>query len=183
MKNRLSGGLRNGIGFLAVFMTVLLIFYTAYPVYGATVDLLLLPAEKFEGASSYMLTDVINVNGRMVAVGEYGHILYSDDVACNDWSQADVPVSLTLTSVYFPTDEKGWAVGHDGIVLHTKDRGKNWEKQLDGTKINELILEQVKSLIEAQNEKNEDEKAELEEELAVDLVEESIRGGSRQVLS
>jgi photosystem II stability/assembly factor-like uncharacterized protein len=147
MKNRLSGGLHHGSGFLTVFMTVLLMFCTAYPVYGATVDLLDLPAEKSDRASSYMLTDVVNVNGRMVAVGERGHILYTDDEKCEVWLQADVPVSLTLTSVYFPTDEKGWAVGHDGIVLHTKDSGKTWEKQLDGVKINKLMLEQVKFLI------------------------------------
>ena len=162
MKNRLSGGLRNGSGFLAVFMTVLLMFCAAYPVYGATVDLLYKPAEKFNRASSYMLTDVVNVNGRMVAVGERGHILYTDDEKCEVWLQADVPVSLNLTAVCFPTDEKGWAVGHDGIVLHTKDRGKTWEKQLDGITINKLMLEQVKALSKAETKENKPEKTDKE---------------------
>ena len=40
--------------------------------------------------------------GRIVVVGEQGHILYSDD-ECEGWIQAKVPVSVTLTAVCFPT--------------------------------------------------------------------------------
>ncbi len=31
---------------------------------------------------------------------------------------------------------KGWAVGHDGVVLHTSDGGESWRMQLDGNQAN-----------------------------------------------
>ena len=110
-------------------------------------DLLLLPAEKSNSAAISLLMDVTNVNGRIVAVGERGHIIYSDS-NCEEWSQADVPVSITLTAVYFPSKKDGWAVGHDGVVLHTEDGGQKWEKQIDGIKINEIMLPQLKQMIQ-----------------------------------
>lgn len=110
-------------------------------------DLLSQPSEKSGKAASSMLLDVANAGKRLVAVGERGHIVYSDDNGTT-WTQAVVPVSVTLTAVCFPTREKGWAAGHDGVVLHTADGGKSWVKQLDGSRINELVLEQVKRLME-----------------------------------
>ena len=32
----------------------------------------------------------------------------------------------------FPTPSTGWAVGHDGVVLHSTDAGRTWTRQLDG---------------------------------------------------
>ena len=57
--------------------------------------------------------DVIN-NERLVAVGAYGHILFSNDGI--DWQQANVPVKSTLTGVFFINDKLGWAVGHDAVI-------------------------------------------------------------------
>ncbi len=37
-----------------------------------------------------------------------------------------------LLAVHFPTPDEGWAVGHDGVVLHSTDGGVTWAKQLDG---------------------------------------------------
>jgi photosystem II stability/assembly factor-like uncharacterized protein len=110
-------------------------------------DLLAQPAERSGRAATSMLLDVENAGKRLVAVGERGHIVYSDDNGTT-WNQAAVPVSVTLTAVCFPTPEKGWATGHDGVVLHTADGGKTWVKQLDGSRINNLVLEQVKHLME-----------------------------------
>jgi photosystem II stability/assembly factor-like uncharacterized protein len=84
--------------------------------------------------------------GRLVAVGERGHIVYADNWD-RRWIQAQVPVSVTLTAVAFATAEMGWAVGHDAVVLHTRDGGRTWQKQLDGTKINQLMLAQLHQLI------------------------------------
>jgi len=111
-------------------------------------DLLSQPSEKSGKAASSMLLDVANAGKRLVAVGERGHIIYSDNNGTT-WNQATVPVSVTLTAVSFPTPEKGWAAGHDGVVLHTIDGGKTWVKQLDGSRINELVLAQVKRLMES----------------------------------
>lgn len=74
---------------------------------------------------------------RLVAAGQRGQILRSDDG--RTWVQADVPVSCDLTALYFPTPQHGWAVGHEGVVLHTADGGATWSKQLDGLQAAELI--------------------------------------------
>jgi photosystem II stability/assembly factor-like uncharacterized protein len=55
------------------------------------------------------------------------------------WIQATVPVSSDLTAVNFPTPKQGWAVGHDGVVLHTSDSGATWSRQLDGKAAAELM--------------------------------------------
>ncbi|MBI5441414.1 MAG: glycosyl hydrolase, partial [Deltaproteobacteria bacterium] len=81
-------------------------------------DLLLLPAVRSDRAASSMLLGVARAGARLVAVGEWGHILTSDDNGVT-WAQASVPTSVTLTAADFPTPAKGWAVGHDGVVLHT----------------------------------------------------------------
>ena len=88
-------------------------------------DLLLLPAVKSPRATGSVLLDVTRAGQRLVAVGERGHVLYSDDNGQN-WQQGAVPVSVTLTAVHFPGAQKGWAVGHDGVVLHSQDGGENW---------------------------------------------------------
>lgn len=67
----------------------------------------------------------------LIAVGRRGHILVSKN-AGKDWRQSDVPVSTDLVAVHFPDALNGWAVGHDGVVLHTADGGRSWLRQLDG---------------------------------------------------
>ncbi|MCE7998924.1 MAG: hypothetical protein HEP70_08715 [Rhodobiaceae bacterium] len=77
-------------------------------------------------AAKKLLLDVAKANGRMVAVGEFGHVVYSDDEGAT-WTQANcVATQVTLTSVYFPSKEVGYAVGHDAVILKTEDGGENW---------------------------------------------------------
>lgn len=68
---------------------------------------------------------------RLVAVGERGTVLWSDD-AGQRWQQAKVPVQVTLTAVRFVDARTGWAVGHLGVILKTEDAGQTWTVQLDG---------------------------------------------------
>jgi photosystem II stability/assembly factor-like uncharacterized protein len=77
---------------------------------------------------------------RLVTAGQRGHILYSDDGTT--WQQADVPVSSDLTALAFPTPQQGWAVGHEGVVLHTADGGASWTTQLDGLRVAERLVQQ-----------------------------------------
>ena len=91
-------------------------------------------------AEKSLLLDISVVGSRLVAVGERGHILTSDD-AGTSWQQAQVPVSSTLTAVAFATTTMGWAVGHDGVILHTQDGGLSWQKQLDGYQLNQLVVD------------------------------------------
>ena len=90
-------------------------------------------------AAGAMMTDVVRAGNRLVAVGEHGIILYSDTNG-KAWRQAAVPVSVTLTAVHFPVPEKGWAVGHDGVILRSVDGGVHWTRQFDGNQGNALVL-------------------------------------------
>lgn len=79
-------------------------------------------------ANKSLLLDITTAGAdRLVAVGEYGHVLLSTDG--ETWQQANVPVASTLTSVYFINSQKGWAVGHDASILHTTDGGVTWSIQ------------------------------------------------------
>lgn len=88
----------------------------------------LLPSAKSALASKSLLLDISPIgNQKLVAVGQYGHILTSTDG--ENWQQANVPVQATLTSVFFLNDKLGWAVGHDATILHSQDGGVNWVVQ------------------------------------------------------
>lgn len=80
-----------------------------------------------------LLNGLAHAGTRIVAVGQRGHVLYSDDQG-GHWQQAAVPVSTDLVALVFPTGRDGWAVGHDGVVLHSADAGATWVRQFDGRK-------------------------------------------------
>ncbi|WOH38183.1 YCF48-related protein [Thalassotalea fonticola] len=101
-------------------------------------------------AQHSLLMDLDQVGSRLIAVGERGHILISEDNAIS-WKQMPVPVRVTLTASYFVDEKHGWAVGHDGVVLHTSDGGSHWQKQLDGRQANQLMLERAQAQL-AKNE-------------------------------
>ncbi|HBO3146301.1 TPA: glycosyl hydrolase [Pseudomonas aeruginosa] len=90
------------------------------------------------------MLSVARAGGHLVAVGERGFILISDDNGTN-WRQVDSPVSVTLTRVRFATATDGWAVGHAGVILHTTDGGLNWTLQLDGIRAAQIALETARS--------------------------------------
>lgn len=94
-------------------------------------DVLERPALMSPRASRSVLLAVARADQRLVAVGDSGVVLLSDDNGKN-WRQAPVPVRTTLTNVYFTDAKNGWAVGHSGVVLASRDGGETWEKQLDG---------------------------------------------------
>lgn len=95
-------------------------------------------------ADHRVLLGVARAGSRLVAVGERGLILLSDDDG-KRWRQVKVPVAMTLTAVAFATPQAGWAVGHAGIVLHTEDGGASWSRQLDGVAIGKLLAEAAKA--------------------------------------
>lgn len=138
---------------------------TTAPSVGAVSDLLETPARDTQLATEYLLNDIAEAGDRLVAVGERGHIIYSDDDG-KTWIQAEVPVSVTLTSVHFGSPSHGWAVGHSGAVLHSSDGGQTWSMQLNGIKAAELAIaakEERVAELEAQiEEAPEDKVADLE---------------------
>jgi photosystem II stability/assembly factor-like uncharacterized protein len=94
-------------------------------------DVLDTPALQTPQAARGLLNGLAKAGERVVAVGQRGHILWSDD-AGQHWQQATVPVSSDLVAVHFANAKLGWAVGHDGVVLHSADGGRSWQRQRDG---------------------------------------------------
>ena len=86
------------------------------------------PAEIAPLAATSLLLDLAFAGNRLVAVGERGHVLLSDDQGAT-WRQAKaVPTRVMLTAVYFVDSQYGWAVGHDETILNTADGGETWTR-------------------------------------------------------
>lgn len=96
--------------------------------------------------STALLLTIESAGDRLVAAGEQGVIIFSDDGGVS-WRQSSVPVSTLITDLHFFDTQTGWAVGHDGIVLVTVDGGVHWDRQLDGVEINQLRVEAIKKEI------------------------------------
>ncbi|HJV26997.1 MAG TPA: YCF48-related protein [Aromatoleum sp.] len=107
-------------------------------------DVLDTPAATSPLAAKGLLNGLALAGARIVGVGQRGHIVYSDDQG-KSWRQARVAVSSDLVAVSFPTPQQGWAVGHDGVVLHSADAGATWVKQLDGRAVGSLMVEYYKA--------------------------------------
>lgn len=103
------------------------------------------PAIALRTPSQAALMGLTRAGDRLVAVGERGAVLLSDDQGAH-WRQAQaVPVSVTLTAVQFVDARQGWAVGHQGVVLHSADGGEHWVRQLDGQEAARLALDEARS--------------------------------------
>lgn len=83
------------------------------------------PAELMPLAEGHsLLLDVTDTGKRLIAVGERGHIVGSLDG--KEWVQVPTPTRATLTAVSFPDASNGWAVGHDAVILRSRDGGRSW---------------------------------------------------------
>jgi len=72
-----------------------------------------------------LLVDAERFGSRIVAVGDRGYIVLSDDQG-KKWRRAKAPPSPLLTALDFLDDQAGLAVGHDSVILATGDRGETW---------------------------------------------------------
>jgi len=105
-------------------------------------DRLKLPAIEQEGLERSLLLDIDVAGQRLVAVGEQGVIVFSDNEG-DKWQQAKVPVSAMLTGVNFLSHTHGWAVGHDGVMLSSGNAGSEWKLVLDGNQLNQLRVKAI----------------------------------------
>jgi len=85
------------------------------------------PAEIMPRAAHALVMGVVDTGEHLIAVGDHGEILASNDG--RGWAQLDVPVRSPLTAVSFADAKNGWVVGHDTVILHTGDGGKTWTLQ------------------------------------------------------
>jgi len=74
-----------------------------------------------------ILMDVVQAGNRLIAVGERGFTLLSDDSG-KSWKAVATPVDRTLTSVAFKDASVGVATGHGASLVRTEDAGKTWVK-------------------------------------------------------
>ncbi|HET8882109.1 MAG TPA: YCF48-related protein [Solimonas sp.] len=86
-----------------------------------------MPAEIMPLTPRSLLLGVENTGEHLIAVGDRGAIIVSNDG--KNWAQVDVPVRSALTSVAFADGQHGWAAGHDAAIVHTDDGGKTWKLQ------------------------------------------------------
>ena len=77
---------------------------------------------------------------RLVAVGERGHILLSDDGG-QHWRQVQTPTRTLLTAVAFADANNGWAVGHDAVILRTTDAGESWQRVHFAPELDQPLLD------------------------------------------
>src|SRR5262249_31120184 len=86
-----------------------------------------------------LIEDAAQVGKRIVAVGDRGYIVTSDDNGAN-WKRAKAPAAPLLTALRFVDDKHGWAVGHDSIILATTDGGDTWTKQFSAAEEQRPLL-------------------------------------------
>ncbi len=83
-------------------------------------------AEPAPLAAQGLLIDVARAGRVLIAVGEHGIILASEDEG-KTWTQRPSPVDVLLTAVSFSDDQHGLVAGHDGSILKTADGGRTWQ--------------------------------------------------------
>lgn len=118
IRSRTRGG-----GLVAVSLAALLLA-------GVTVLLAQEPGDQailVPGSARSLLLDGAAADGLTVVVGERGHVLLSHDDG-RTWQQKPAPTRATLTAVCLHDRELGWAVGHDAVILRTRDGGESWQR-------------------------------------------------------
>jgi photosystem II stability/assembly factor-like uncharacterized protein len=92
-------------------------------------------------AARMLLLSATVVGRDIVAVGERGAILRSDDNG-RTWQRMPSPPAATLTAIAFaPQGQRGWAAGHDATILGTADGGRTWTRQFQGENLEASFLD------------------------------------------
>lgn len=86
-----------------------------------------LPSEMMPLTSQSLLLDIVHTGERLLAVGDRGAVIVSNDG--RQWAQVQTPTRAALTAVAFADPQHGWAVGHDAVILRTEDGGRTWTLQ------------------------------------------------------
>lgn len=126
-------------------------------------------------AKKSLLLDTKKVGDRTFLIGDKGHILYSDNASAADaeWTQAKVPTTQMLTAIAFADNNVGFAVGHDGLILKSTDKGETWTVSLDGLAAqkqkNVVTLKQAREKLKALKAKADAATPKQREDMEMDL--------------
>lgn len=107
------------------------------------------PAHLTPRALHGLFTAISRAGNRLVAVGEQGRIMVSDDNGAA-WRQVPAPTSVTLTAVTFANPQDGWAAGQMGVILRTRDGGRNWTRVFNGADANAALFRAAQADAKAQ---------------------------------
>jgi photosystem II stability/assembly factor-like uncharacterized protein len=101
------------------------------------------PARSSHDPARNMILDATWAGSRIVAVGDRGCIILSDDNGVHFRQASRVPVDATLSSVSFVDARTGWAVGQWGVVLNTSDGGEHWQIQREDLSVDRPLFSVV----------------------------------------
>lgn len=94
-----------------------------------------------KGALKSSILAVARSGSRVIAVGDRGVVLLSDDEGATYRQAKLVPTRATLTTVSFtPDGSVGWAAGHWGVILVTTDRGETWRLQREDRTVDKPLF-------------------------------------------
>ena len=124
-----------------------MIGYLVCLIVAATIVFTFTPHKTQDVASAQLRPERVQVNGmlsldqRVVAVGERGNILLSDDQG-SSWQSAVVTPQrdLTLTALVALADKSLLAFGHDGWILRSEDEGAHWTEVRYDAEVAEPLL-------------------------------------------
>ncbi|MBQ0720319.1 MAG: hypothetical protein KBT88_02240 [Gammaproteobacteria bacterium] len=127
LKGKSSGSKRPGLGLLGRILVGVTLLSTANAVLSE--QSLQRPVMESKLVSHILLTDSVHRGERFFAPGLYGNIISSADGI--NWEQSNSPTQSLLTTIFFIDDNEAWVGGHDTLILHTTDGGKNWQIQYE----------------------------------------------------
>jgi photosystem II stability/assembly factor-like uncharacterized protein len=76
--------------------------------------------------SKLLVLDAAAAASRVLAVGDHGYLLASDDGG-RTWRARQVAGATTLTALTH-VGTTWWAVGHDALILKSSDAGRHWRR-------------------------------------------------------
>lgn len=87
------------------------------------------------------INDLVHFDNRLIAVGERGTIIVSDDDG-ETWQKtsSDRELPVTLTDISWFGDGLLLVVGHDGVLLRSEDSGASWQKILHSSDSGDPLL-------------------------------------------
>jgi photosystem II stability/assembly factor-like uncharacterized protein len=89
-----------------------------------------------------LLLDAERFGNRIVAVGDRGYIVLTDNHGAT-WRRAKAPAAPLLTAIDFLDDQLGIAVGHDSVILASRDGGETWTQQFSAPADQKPLLDVI----------------------------------------
>lgn len=87
------------------------------------------------------INDLVRLDDRVIAVGERGTIIVSDDLG-ESWREThgDDQLPVTLTGISSLGGDMLLAVGHDAVLMRSDDAGDTWEVTMQDQELGEPLL-------------------------------------------